>query len=193
MSQMIHTLDFLLGLKAGEHHELKTRQPEDPPFAGSAEYRHIYNSIKRLNYNQKGKFSLVLRTSRDGLTLAAICTYDGEDRAEVPPEFKRTYKRRNSVAKVSNAPEGAFKPLSFYMQAHHEGKKVEVLDGKAWRSVQPQDWTTIKNENFRVTPIRVAVVWNGEDDQRGFHYDVSNSRVEQLRKGFRHVKVFVEE
>lgn len=194
MSQIFHSYDFLLALKAGEVHVLKSRSLDDLPFAQQPIYKHAYSAIKRLNYNQKGKFEAVLRTSRDGLKLGVICVYDGKDRAEAPAEYKRTYRKRKKAAQHIAAPSNeASKPLSYYMQAHHEGKKVEVFDGKAWRLVTPADWTTIDNENFRVSAIRVAVGWNTEDDARSFEYDVSELRIKKLREIFKHVKVFIEE
>lgn len=194
MSQIFHSYDFLLALKAGEVHVLKKRSLDDLPFAQQPIYKHAYSAIKRLNYNQKGKFEAVLRTSRDGLKLGVICVFDGEDRAEAPAEYKRTYRKRKKAAQHIAAPsDGASRPLSYYMQAHHEGKKVEVFDGKAWRLVTPADWTTISNDNFRTTPIRVAVAWNADEDQRMYDYDVGPARIEQLKKNWKHVKVFAEE
>lgn len=198
MSQIIHSYNFLLALKAGEVHVLKTRSPEEPPFSQTPVYQHAYQSIRGLNSNQKGKFHVELRTSRDGLTLAAVCTYDGESAAGIPQEYRRKYKPRKKVvpkkvAPKKVAPSTKFTPLSVYMKAHHEGRKVEVFDKNKWRPVEPGDWTTIGNENFRVSPIRVAVFWNLEADKRAYAYDISNERLEELYKSWKNVKVFVEE
>lgn len=195
MSQIYHSYDFLLALKAGEVHVLKTRDLEDLPFSQTEVYQHAYSAIQRLNYNQKGKFNAVLRTSRDGLSLAAICTYDGENAAPIPQEYRRKYKPRKKAARPVAPPKTPehIKPLSYYMQAHHEGRKVEVFENGAWREVQPKDWTTVNNEHFRVRPVRVAVCWNNGETERNYHYDVDDERVGQLRRAFHHVKTFVEE
>lgn len=194
MTQIIHSYDFLLALKAGEVHVLKTRSLEDLPFSQTEVYQQAYSAIQRLNYNQKGKFNAVLRISRDGLSLAAVCTYDGENSAPVPVEYRRKYKPRKRAAKSVAPPKTPehIKPLSFYMQAYHEGRKVEVFEGGSWRPVQPEDWTTVDNEHFRVRSIRVVVFWD-DDTRKDFEFDIGDRRIEALRSEYKNVRVFIEE
>lgn len=193
MSQIIYSYDFLLALKAGEVKVLYEQSINAPePLSRAPQYEHAYKAIKRLNYNQKGKFNLELRTSRDGTKLAAICTFDGTDKAAIPDEYKRKYRARKKAATPPKTPDH-IKPLSFYMQAHHEGKKVEVLVGSKWRPVEPADWTTVKNENFRTVPRKVYLGWNTSIDAGNFLYDPDEEALAEFRGTYDHLKVFVEE
>lgn len=194
MSQVFETYNYLLRLKAGDYRVLYTQSIDAPePISRHPIYRQAYNAIKQLNYNQKGKFDLILRTSRDGTRLAAICTFDGENEATVPEEFARTYGPRKAAPVKTHGLSNTL-PLSHFMKAHHEGRPVEVFVSNHWRPVEPDDWVSVSPENFRTRRRVVVVFWDSDDPSaRELRFDPSEESLKSIRTGWEHVRMFYEE